>query len=295
MEADDLDNLIADSIGGVTSALESERKAAPPKDTASDTTARSAGDALRDLKQVPIKGDEGTEGVPNEEFFCNLVKTLQDDNFQTAMADMLQTIDTDEAAVANQTDKALSSLTDAAGLENFTQTFLQSFENAVGNDGNFEKSIGSLMTSMLSKELICDPLQQIADNLEPWIQSQSSLSSADRTKYEGQLAQYRKILAVYNNSPDPLPEEAREEVQRLLAELHSLGQPPPEVMAKITPKDADGGDESFEDVMKSMGLDKGLGAAEQDLLKKLAEDPEELTKAMKEMAEGLPDQDCKQQ
>jgi len=56
-----------------------------------------------------------------------------------------------------------------------------------------------------------------------------------------------------------------------------------EVMKQISPKEAEEGGESFEDFMKSMGLDQGLGAAEQDLLKKLTEDPEELTKAMNEL------------
>ena len=52
--------------------------------------------------------------------------------------------------------------------------------------------------------------------------------------------------------------------------------------------------------MKSMGLGDNLGAAEQDLLKKLTEDPEELTKVMKDMAGqlgegGSPEEACKQQ
>merc|ERR1712194_975822 len=109
----------------------------------------------------------------------------------------------------------------------------------------------------------------------------------DRKRYEDQLQMYKQILAVYKGNPDPLPDSAREEVQRLLSELHALGQPPDEVMKQITPKDAEGGDESFEDFMKTMGLDSNLGAAEQDLLKKLAEDPEELTKVMKDMAQGF--------
>merc|ERR1712032_203020 len=103
--------------------------------------------------------------------------------------------------------------------------------------------------------------------------------------YEAQLKLYRKIIEIYKDNPDPLPDAAREDVQRLLTELHGYGQPPDEVMQAIQPKEADGSEESFEGFMKSMGLDSGLGAAEQDLLKKLAENPEELTKAMKDMAE----------
>jgi len=96
-----------------------------------------------------------------------------------------------------------------------------------------------------------------------------------------------------------LPDGAQQEVHRLLAELHTLGEPPADVMKGIAPKEAADGDESFEDFVKSMGLGDNLGAAEQDLLKKLTEDPEELTKVMKDMAGKLdgesPEEACKQQ
>jgi len=80
-------------------------------------------------------------------------------------------------------------------------------------------------------------------------------------------------------------------VQKLLNELHTHGQPPDEVMSQITPKDAEEGGESLEDFMKQMGLDQNLGTAEQELLEKL-QDPEELTKVMKDMAG---EEACKQQ
>merc|ERR1712146_342485 len=120
------------------------------------------------------------------------------------------------------------------------------------------------------------------------------MGTADRKRHEDQLQMYKRILAVYKGNPDPLPDSAREEVQRLLSELHMLGQPPEEVMKQITPHEAEDG-ESFEDFMKTMGLNSDLGSAEQDLLKKLTEDPEELTKVMKEIGEGKPEEACKQQ
>lgn len=294
MEADDLDNLIADSLGGVQTALEGERKAAP-SESASSAPARS-GEAVRELKQGPNRSDP--EG--REEFFCNLIKTFEDETFQKAMADMLQA-DGANAAVtkpAAAADVPASSSSNTADTEDYLQNFLKSFDSAVGSDQNFEQSMTSLMTSMLSNDLICEPLKQIAEHMEPWLKSQKGLPASERSRYEAQLKLYKQILAVYQGSPDPLPEPAREEVQRLLSELHAHGQPPDEVMQQIAPKEAEGGEENFEDFMKQMGLDSNIGAAEQDLLKKLSEDPEELTKMMKEMAEGLQKDDgegCKQQ
>jgi hypothetical protein len=285
MEVDDLDNLIADSLSGVQSAQEADRSQTAP-------VVRSAGEAVRELRQVPKSDGVDGDDAPNEELFTNLVNTLQDDGFQKAMAEALRGTGGGAGEIAAA---PVATASDDNGVEDFLKSFMKSFDTAVGSDANFDKEITSMMTSMLSNDLICEPLQQIADNLEPWLKSQKSLSAADKNRYEEQLRLYKKIISVYKDSPDPLPESAREEVQRLLADLHGLGQPPEEVMKQITPKETEEGGESFEDFMKSMGLDQGLGTAEQDLLKKLTEDPEELTKAMKEMADGMGSDECKQQ
>jgi len=303
MEADDLDTLIADSLGGVQSALEGERKAAPAPQPAEPSGRSSAGEAVREMQQGPTRPDgQGDGEPPSEEFFSSLVKTFQDEEFQKAMTTVLQATDTSGASGPVPSD---TSARDAAkangsdGVEDFLQNFMNYFDKAVDSDSSFEQNLTTLMTSMLSSNLICEPLQQIADHLEPWLKSQKGLPSAEQSRYEAQLRMYKQILTVYKGNPDPLPEGARDEVQRLLTELHSLGQPPEEVMRQIAPKDAEDGSESFEDFAKSMGLDNNLGAAEKDLLKKLSDNPEELTKVMKDMAQGLPDaasaEACKQQ
>lgn len=322
MEGEDLDNLIADSIGGVQSALEGERKAATSSGAAAGPAAGGAQqdwakEAVKELQQGPGRSDGQAGGAPGEEFFSELIKKFQDDNFQKAMADALQGPEGDKSATPAVSDKPASATAEAppaaasggssssaaagsggggdTGAEDFLQNFMKSFDSAMANNGGMEKSLSSLMTSMLSNDLICEPLEQIAEKLEPWLKSQKGLAQSERGRYEAQLKMYKQILHVYRTCGDPLPDNAREEVQRLLTELHALGQPPDEVMRQIAPKEAENGGESFEDFMKSMGLDNNLGGAEQDLLKKLSEDPEELTKVMSEMAEGLPEEACKQQ
>lgn len=297
MEVDDLDSLIADSLGGVQAALDSDKKAVAPA-----PAARNAGEALRELQQGPGRTADG------EEFFANLVKTFQDENFQKTMADAMQGIDADgatklpgEAAedkggyaagtVAASSSSAPAAKSESSKPEDFLQNFLSSFDAATGADPNFEQQLTGLMTSMISSDLIVEPMQQIVDSLEPWLKSKKGLAKPDRTRYEAQLRLYKQIVGVYKQHPDPLPDPAREQVQKLLNELHTLGQPPDEVMSQITPKDAEEGGESLEDFMKQMGLDQNLGTAEQELLEKL-QDPEELTKVMKDMAG---EEACKQQ
>mmetsp|Transcript_21113 Transcript_21113/g.45776 ORF Transcript_21113/g.45776 Transcript_21113/m.45776 type:complete len:327 (-) Transcript_21113:217-1197(-) len=324
MEVDDLDNLIADSIGGVNSALEAEKKG--PTNTTSDEWAK---EAVRDLQGGPSR----PEGEPNEEFFASLLKTFQDPNFQKAMSDAMQQGAEEEKAAPKAAAPALpspekekekasgtsgtaaaaaplaassskpsgtaSSSSAAAvteqGAEDFLQNFLQSFDKAVGEDPKFEQSLSSLMGSMLSNDLLSDPIKQITEKMEPWLKSQKGLPAAERKRYEDQLDVYHAILGVYRSRPDPLPEDAREEVQRLIGNLQLLGQPPDEVMQQIQPAEPPEGGECMEDFMKAMGLGESLGAGEQDLLQKLTNDPEELTKVMKDLSAGFSDEGCKQQ
>lgn len=296
-EGDDLDDLIADSLAGVQSAVDADRKAGASG--SSDSAVNAAGDAVRELQQGPA-GSEA--GVPSEAFFNELVKSFQDENFQKSMASALQI--SDEKEDKPSTNGAgptvpVAASKDDANVEDFLQNFLKSFETAVGNDQGFADQLSNIMTSMLSKDVIVEPLQQMAGALEPWLKEQKGLASADRTRYEAQLKLYKDIIHIYDSCDSDVPDSAKNEVNRLLAELHTMGEPPAEVMKQIAPKEADSNDESFEDFVKQMGLGEGLGSAEQDLLKKLTEDPEELTNVMKEMASKLDgegtDEACKQQ
>jgi len=294
-DLENLDNLIADSLAGVQNALDSDRNAAPAQP---DAAVNSAGLAVQQLQKGPTK--EG-DAVSSEAFFNNLVKSFEDKDFQASMAKALQITDEKEtsSALVSSGPGAVVEASSTEGVEDFLKNFMGSFDNAVGNDENFANSMTSLVTSMLSKDVITEPLQQIADAFEPWLVSQKDLKAADRTRYEAQLRLYKEILHMYKKASDPIPDDVQQQVHKLLAELQQLGEPPADVMKQIQPKEAENGDESFEDFVKSMGLGNNLGAAEQDILKKLTEDPEELTKVMKDMAGQLgedgAEEACKQQ
>lgn len=297
METDDLDDLIADSLSSVQTALDGDRKAA------SEPAATSAGEAVRELQQGPARSVQ--DGVASEVFFSNLVKSFQDENFQKSMQEALQISDEKELAIKADASgpSAVASASNSGDVEDFLQNFMKSFESAVGNDEGFAEKMSGMLTSMLPKDLIVEPLQQLSDALDTYLKDKdqsAGVSASDRSRYESQLKLYKEMVRVYKScDADPVPSSVQQEVQKLLAELHTYGEPPAEVMKQIAPKEAAEGDESFEDFVKAMGLGDNLGAAEQDLLKKLTEDPEELTKVMKDMAGKLdgenPEEACKQQ
>ena len=299
MEAEDLDSLIADSLSGVQAALDGDRKAAPAD------SQRSADQAVRELQQGVGKGEAQ---LPSQDFFQDLVRTFQDENFQKAMAEAMQQVPNEaeskpteskpapvEGAPAAAAPSAVASSSPAEPTEDLLQNWMKSFDEAAGSDPDLEKHLTNMMSSMLSPDLLTDSYQRIAGELEPYLKTKKGLSKADRSRYEAQLRLYHALIGVIKSNPDPLPDAARDQVHRMLAELQTLGNPPDEVMAKIVPPEAAAGGESFEGLMREMGLDSNLAGPEQDLMKKLAEDPEALTEAMKQMAGGLPEEACKQQ
>lgn len=304
MEAEDLDSLIADSLSGVQAALDGDRKAAPAD------SQRSADQAVRELQQGVGKGEAH---VPSQDFFQDLVRTFQDENFQKAMAEAMQQVPTETESkpeskpatgeaqgtagptAAAAPSAAVASSSPAEPTEDLLQNWMKSFDEAAGSDPDLEKHLTNMMSSMLSPDLLTDSYQRIAGELEPYLKTKKGLSKADRSRYEAQLRLYHALIGVIKSNPDPLPDAARDQVHRMLAELQTLGNPPDEVMAKIVPPEAATGGESFEGLMREMGLDSNLAGPEQDLMKKLAEDPEALTEAMKQMAGGLPEEACKQQ
>lgn len=239
-------------------------------------------------------GPPGGGDEPDDDSLTKMVKDFQGEKFQQMMVDAIRGSEADAAGVEEPSESGAASYNNA-GVDEFLKQFFQSFDNAVGTDGTFEKQLASMMTSMLNKDLLCEPLEKIVEELGRWIQVQKgSLSESDRARYESQLQLYRQVLDIRKNSPEDLPDAQRQEIERLLQELPSLGQLPDAVQQKITPQDVGDGDEKFEDFIKTMGLDEGLSSDEKDLLQKLADDPEELHKVMTEMA-GTPEEGCKQQ
>lgn len=278
MESDELDNLIADSLGGVQAVLDAEKRngnAGTPSST----------EAAKEPKDGPAK--------LSDELFADLVDTFQDENFQKAMADVLKINGLSNAAPPPSSADA----PDATAVDNdeesaeFLKNFRKSFDSAVGSTPSFEQSLTTMTQSLIPVDLVCNPLKQIADHLALWLQQQEGLAAEDRARYESMMKIYRQVFDIYTSNPDPLPDDKYEEAERLLADVQALGQPPDEVMQQIVPEEAKDG-ETFQDFVKAMGVAGELGAGEHDLLKKLVDNPDDLTNLMKDMASGCPEESC---
>eukprot|EP00397_Hematodinium_sp_SG-2012_P054389 GEMP01065547.1.p1 GENE.GEMP01065547.1~~GEMP01065547.1.p1 ORF type:complete len:335 (+),score=88.18 GEMP01065547.1:135-1139(+) len=180
----------------------------------------------------------------------------------------------------------------------FFDNFMKAFEGAMDNDDNFSKSMEFLMSGMLSTNVLCDSLRQIAEQLEPFLHT-NKCTPQDRERYEQQLRLYKEILVVYEDAPTDVSPEQMEIVNKKLQELQNYGLPPQEIMDKLKGSEdkPEEGDDSFEDFVKNMGLGQGLGEQEQEMIKQLSSNPKELEQIMSEMAKEIKstDEPCKQQ
>ncbi|KAJ7938205.1 Pex19 protein family-domain-containing protein [Mycena leptocephala] len=99
----------------------------------------------------------------------------------------------------------------------------------------------SMMGELMSKEVLYDPLKELAEKFPPYLASHSPtstppLSPDDRTRYESQLARVRAILAIFDAPTfDEKDDAARERVVGLMAEMQSFGSPPTELMGPLPP------------------------------------------------------------
>ncbi|KAJ7039525.1 Pex19 protein family-domain-containing protein [Mycena alexandri] len=95
----------------------------------------------------------------------------------------------------------------------------------------------NMMGELMSKEVLYEPLTELADKFPPYLASPPApLSADDRTRYEAQLTRVRSILAIFDAPTfDEADPKTRGTVVALMAEMQSFGSPPTELMGPLPP------------------------------------------------------------
>ncbi|TFK18847.1 Pex19-domain-containing protein [Coprinopsis marcescibilis] len=110
------------------------------------------------------------------------------------------------------------------------------------NDSELAGFLESMMGQLMSKEILYEPLKELADSFPPYLANPpQQLSSEDRTRYEKQLACVTRIVTVFESSTysDTNP-ESNKQIVDLMSEMQSYGSPPSELMGPL-PAGFDGG------------------------------------------------------
>nr|GAT59084.1 predicted protein [Mycena chlorophos] len=103
------------------------------------------------------------------------------------------------------------------------------------NEAELAGFLENMMGELMSKEILYDPLKELAEKFPPYLASPPSpISADDRKRYEDQLERVQAIIALFEkptySDQDP---KARESVVALMAEMQSFGSPPTELMGPM--------------------------------------------------------------
>ncbi|KAF8657598.1 hypothetical protein AX16_002179 [Volvariella volvacea WC 439] len=109
----------------------------------------------------------------------------------------------------------------------------------LGSGGDEEEELAgfiqNMMGELMSKEILYDPLNELAKSFPPYLASPPKpLSPEDRKRYESQLVIIKKIIATFDEPTyDDNNPVTSKKVMDLMTELQSHGQPPEEIMGPL--------------------------------------------------------------
>lgn len=153
-------------------------------------------------------------------------------------------------------------------------------------DSNNE--LGKLLEGILTPESIIDSMGSLAVELDLYLSGKNGTDS-ETMRYRSQLQIYKEVSDAYKADPKILDSETAEgeRIRTRLAELQSLGSPPPEVVQKLMLSQFPGTEEAggfdigeefakFVEETGSGGLLSGLSKEDEEVIKRLSRDPNEL-------------------
>jgi peroxin-19 len=97
--------------------------------------------------------------------------------------------------------------------------------------------IENMMAQLMSKEILLEPLQELAESFPKYLADPTkTISAEDRERYDKQLVCVKQILVVFEKPTyDDANAEDKAKILELMNEMQSYGTPPTEVMGNLPP------------------------------------------------------------
>ncbi|KAJ8514481.1 hypothetical protein ONZ45_g7977 [Pleurotus djamor] len=121
-------------------------------------------------------------------------------------------------------------------FEKLMKEFTSSLKGEGGdNEEELAGFIETMMSQLMSKDILHDPLKELGEKLPVYIKENSSkLPKADVERYELQLAAVRKIVSVFDDPGyDENDTQTQVKVVEMMTEMQSYGSPPQELMGDL--------------------------------------------------------------
>lgn len=115
---------------------------------------------------------------------------------------------------------------------------MKEFEK-MGGQFNSDDVVDGMMQQLLSKDLMYEPMKQVAEKFPAWLEENKETLSEEEYKQRSKQYQcFQQLIHVYEVEPDNTVK-----LMELMQQVQEFGQPPPEIIKDIAPGlelDADG-------------------------------------------------------
>ncbi|KAI9274340.1 Pex19 protein [Phascolomyces articulosus] len=106
---------------------------------------------------------------------------------------------------------------------------------SLAENGEFENVLEGMMQQLMSKELLYEPMKDMASKYPDWLkENKDKLSQAEYEKYEKQHELCKQVVAKYDASNfDEKNEAQSREIMDLMQKMQDLGQPPASMLEEL--------------------------------------------------------------
>ncbi|KAL7333177.1 Peroxisome chaperone and import receptor, variant 2 [Mucor circinelloides] len=108
---------------------------------------------------------------------------------------------------------------------------------SLADNGEFEGVLEGMMSQLMSKELLYEPMKDLAQKYPAWLEEhKDTADKADYEKYKQQHVICQQIVAKYEAPNFDEKNEAQgKEIMDLMTKMQDLGQPPAELLDEMAP------------------------------------------------------------
>ncbi|TFK47301.1 Pex19 protein [Heliocybe sulcata] len=179
---------------------------------------------------VGTRKDEDAEGTKGEKE--KAMEQEVEDSFQKSIRQAMEKLESSESAMQSEA---------GAGGDESLDALLKQLSGALGEgegeDGDMQGLLESMMSQLMSKEVLYEPLKELNDKFPSYLSDNaSSLSPDDKSRYEAQYHCVTKIVQIFEDpSYSEEDTEKGKQVVELMNEMQSHGSPPSEIMGPLPP------------------------------------------------------------
>ncbi|KAL2518116.1 Peroxisome biogenesis protein 19-1 [Abeliophyllum distichum] len=119
---------------------------------------------------------------------------------------------------------------DNSGNDGIVEEWVKQFEELAGSQ-DMESIVESMMQQLLSKEILHEPMKEIAERYPKWLEdNKAKLTDDEYARYSRQYELIKDLNQVYENEHDNF-----NKIVELMQKMQECGQPPNDIVQELAP------------------------------------------------------------